>query len=370
MAQLRTLGTFTLEPLPAARTAIASKWVFRIKRDDNGNISRYKARLVAKGFSQIPGVDFDKTFAPVVHMETICLLLALAARYNLQIHVVDVVGAYLNGKLDEEIYMQQPELYEDGTTRVCRLHRTLYGLKQSGRVWNLQLNSSFLKLGYTRLISDQCVYIRHHNSDIAIVAVHVDDMTVLTSSPALMEQVESELNSEFSIKKLGEIRQLLGMEITRTKNSIRLTQVQYITKILEKYQMDKCNPVATPIDPNVTLAKLPDGTSYPEIQHVYQHMVGSLLYAAITTRPDIAHAVQALSQFNTNPGPVHLTAVKWVFRYLCGTINLGIEYCSDPITAFELFSDSNWGNCPDTRCSITGYVSKYASLGTPRSSPL
>jgi hypothetical protein len=215
MAQLRTLGTFTLEPLPAARSAIASKWVFRIKRDDSGIISRYKAHLVAKGFSQIPGVDFDETFAPVVRMETICLLLALAARYNLQIHVVDVVGAYLNGKLDEEIYMQQLELYDDGTTRVCRLHRTLYGLKQSGRVWNLQLNSSFLKLGYTRLISDRCVYIRRHNSDIVIVAVHVDDMTVLISSPALMEQVESELNS--SIKWTSVI--LLAPPLTPMSNS-------------------------------------------------------------------------------------------------------------------------------------------------------
>jgi len=360
MAQLHRLGTFSLEPLPTARSAVACKWVFRIKRDDSGNISRYKARLVAKGFSQIPGVDFDETFAPVVRIETIRLLLALAAHYSLKIHVVDVIGAYLNGKLNEEIYMQQPQLYEDGTTRVCRLHRTLYGLKQSGRIWNLQLNSSFLKLGFTRLLSDQCVYIRRQNSDITIVAVHVDDMTVLTSSDALMEQVESELNSEFSIKKLGEIRQLLGMEITRTEESIHLTQVQYITKILEKYQMGKCNPVATPIDPNVTLAKLPDGKSFPEIQHVYQHMVGSLLYAAITTRPDISNAVLILSQFNTNPGPEHLTAAKRVFRYLQGTIDLGVEYNSEPITALEMYSDSNWGTDPDTRRSITGYVSMYA----------
>ena len=256
--------------------------------------------------------------------------------------------------------MQQPASYEDGTTRVCRLHRTLYGLKQSGRVWNLKLNDSFLKLGYIRLVSDQCVYIRRNGSDIAIVAVHVDDMTILASSDLLMSQIESELDSEFSIKRLGEIRQLLGMEITRSDSSIQLTQVQYISKILGKYQMDKCNPVHTPVDPNVKLTKLPDQESYPEIRHGYQNMIGSLLYAAITTRPDISFAVQTLSQFNTNPGPVHLTAVKRVFRYLRGTINLGIIYHSGPVTALEIFSDADWGNNPDSRHSITGYVSTFA----------
>ena len=360
MDQLNKLETFKLESLPVDRTAIASKWVFRIKRDDHGNISRYKARLVAKGFSQIPGIDFDETFAPVVWIETIRLLLALAAHYNLKIHVIDVVGAYLNGKLSEEIYMQQPELYEDGTTRVCRLYRTLYGLKQSGCIWNLQLNSSFLRLGFTRFLSDQCVYVRRNEFGIAIIAVHVDDMTILTSSESLMSQVETELESEFSIKRLGEIRQLLGMEVTRTSNSIQLTQTQYITKILEKYQMDQCNPVSTPIDNHTKLSKLPENQSYPHIKSIYQNMIGSLLYATITTRPDISFAVQTLSQFNNNPGPAHLTAVKRVFRYLQGTPKIGITYHSDPVTTLEIFSDADWGNDPDDRHSISGYVSTFA----------
>jgi transposase InsO family protein len=361
IAQLYALGTFTLEDLPSNRSPVACKWVFRTKYDDTGNISRYKARLVAKGFSQIPGIDFDETFAPVVRIETVRLLLALAARYNLQVHVVDVVGAYLNGKLDEEIYMQQPPLFEDGTPRVCRLHRTLYGLKQSGRVWNLQLNDSFLKLGYTRLTSDQCVYIRRAGADMSIIAVHVDDMTILTSSDSLMSRVEAELDAEFTIKKLGAIRQLLGMEVTRTADFIRLTQTQYISKMLEKYQLDNANPVHTPIDPNVRLARLPDDQSFPDVKHVYQNMVGSLLYAAITTRPDISFAVQTLSQFNTNPGPEHLTAAKRVFRYLKGTIDLGIEYhANHPSTTFDLFSDADWGSDVATRRSITGYLSTFA----------
>ena len=361
MDQLRQLGTFSHAPLPKDRTAVACKWVFRVKRDAHGTISRYKARLVAKGFSQIPGIDYDETFAPVVRMETIRLLFALAARYNFDIHVVDVIGAYLNGKLDEEIYMQQPELYHNGTTYVWKLNKALYGLKQSGRVWNLELNSSFVSHGYTRLLSDQCVYIKRNGADITIVAVHVDDMTVLASSPALMAAAESELESMFNIKKLGDIRQLLGMEITRnTDGSIFLSQSQYITKILERFQMHNSTPVATPMDSHVKLGKTPDSESYPEIKHVYQPMVGSLMYAAITTRPDISFAVQTVSQFNLNPGPTHFTAVKRIFRYLRGTINLGIKYNPDRHSMIELFSDSDWGNSPDDRRSVTGYLSMLA----------
>jgi hypothetical protein len=272
MAQLRKLGTFTITPLPPGRSPIACKWVFRVKHDELGAITRYKARLVAKGFSQIPGIDYDETFAPVVRLETIRLLLALAARYKLDVHVVDVIGAYLNGKLDEEIYMQQPEGYQDGTTMVYRLQKALYGLKQSGRVWNIELNKSFLDHSYSRLLSDQCVYIKRNGSDITIIAVHVDDMTILASSPTVMSAAERELESMFDVKKLGEIRQLLGMQITRKADgSIFLSQSQYIAKILERFQMDSANPVSTPMDPHVHLTKTPDSESYPNVKHLSTH---------------------------------------------------------------------------------------------------
>jgi hypothetical protein len=155
MGQLRKLGTFSHTPLPADRTTAASKWVFRVKHDKLRNITHYKARLVAEGFSQIPGIDYDETIAPVVCMETVRLLLALPARYKLEVHIIDVIGAYLNGKLDQEIYMQQPEGYQDGSTLVWKLHKALYSLKQSGSMWNIELNSSFLSHSYTRLLSDQ-----------------------------------------------------------------------------------------------------------------------------------------------------------------------------------------------------------------------
>lgn len=166
-------------------------------------------------------------------METIRLLLAIAIRYNLKGHMADIIGAYLNGELDEEIYMQQPKEYHNGTNRVWKLLKSLYRLKQSSRVWNLTLDTSFKKLNYTQLISDQCIYIRQNAKEIAIVAVHVDDMSIFASSNELMKTIKNELAAKFSIKKLGKLCQLLGMEIHRDNKSIKITQTQYITKILK-----------------------------------------------------------------------------------------------------------------------------------------
>ena len=153
--QLHNLRTYTITKLPEDRKAIACKWVYRLKKDSEGNIVHYKACRVAKGFSQILGIDFDKTFAPVMRLDTLQLLLALSVSLNLKIYVVDVIGAYLNAHLKETIYMKQIPDYENGTNDVLQLLRTLYGLKQSGRAWNEKLNVAFLKLGYTQLISDQ-----------------------------------------------------------------------------------------------------------------------------------------------------------------------------------------------------------------------
>jgi len=160
ITQLENTSTWELTELPADRKPIKCKWVLKVKRDHTGAITCYKGRLVTKGFSQIPSIDFTETFAPVVQLETFWTLIAIAARYKLDIHTMDIVGAYLNGKLNKTIYMEQPPGYEDGTNHVYRLHHPLYGLKQSGAIWNKKLNSEFISLGFTRLIADQCVYIQ------------------------------------------------------------------------------------------------------------------------------------------------------------------------------------------------------------------
>jgi hypothetical protein len=284
---LKELGTYTLTDLPEGRKAIGSKWVFRIKKDNKGNITCRKARLIAQGFSQIPGMDFEinNTSSPIICMETNQLLLALAARYNLEIKMVDVKGAYLNGKLTKEIYMKQPEGYGNGTACEFKLHKTIYGLHQSGKVWNERLDKQFQKINFTRLLSDQCVYVWHNDSGIIITLVHIDDMTIYASYGNLIMEAEKELEEAFEISRLGDIKQLLGIEIHRDwdAHTITLTQLQYIIKILHEAGMDNCNPVATPLDLNIKLSKLPNDIAHPEIQQRYQSLVGGLMYVVICT---------------------------------------------------------------------------------------
>jgi hypothetical protein len=344
ITQLEGLGTYQKEELPQGRVAIEAKWVYQAKRDTDGNVICYKARLVAKGYSQRPGIDYDKTFAPVMQLETLRLLIAIATQLSLEAHVMDVVGAYLNGKLEETIYMQQPPGYEDGTSMVLRLLLTLYGLKQSGRAWNKTLDRAFTKLGYTRLFSDQCVYFRIDGDKFTIVAVHVDNMLLLATDHALMDQLKKGLASKFKVSDLGELKLMVGMEFARCRERglIKMSQTQYVTRIIDRFGMALSNPVKTPLDPNIKLAKTPEGTShhFPK----YLNAIGSLMYAAIGTRPDISFAVQHLSQFLLNPGPEHWTAVKQVFCYLNGTKDLGIIFGRslhpDPIG----YLDANWGS--------------------------
>ncbi len=341
---LTSLGTWQLEELPQDRSLLDCKWTYRLKRDGDGKITRYKARLVAKGFSQIPGIDFFETYAPVVRLDTFRLLMAIAAQRNLIIHGMDVVGAYLNGKLDESIYMAQPPEYSDGSGKAAHLKLTLYGLKQSGRVWNEKLNATFLGLGYTRLMSDQCVYIRQMDSGPIIVAVHVDDMTLLAPDDETISNMKEELKKKLNVTDMGEIQYILGMKIDRNwdKGTITLSQKAYILKVLERMGMNDCKPVKMPMDPNVRLEKIPagDSRSVDTATRQYYHTgVGSLMYAANGSRPDIAHAVTELSKYVQNPAAEHVTALKRVFRYL---------------------KDSDWGEDRADRRSTSGYVCTYA----------
>jgi Reverse transcriptase (RNA-dependent DNA polymerase) len=201
-----------------------------------------------------------ETFALVMRLETFRLLITLATKLELVIHVVDVVGAYLNGKLDEKIFMMQPLEYNDGTGRVCQLLRPLYGLKQAGRAWNEELNQTFSKMDFTRLYSDQCVFIRHTDQDLLITSIHIDDMTILGSDIDAITDMKAELRKHFTITDLGEAKQIVGLELDRDMEAgtLKIKQTLYIKKILEKFGMTDSHPVSTPLDPNVKLVKTPD----------------------------------------------------------------------------------------------------------------
>lgn len=363
--QHERMRTWTLMELSTGRKPVACKWVYRLKRNETGQIVKYKARLVAKGYSQIPGIDFMETYAPTIRLETFRFLIALAARHNLKIHGMDVVAAYLNGKLNEDVYMDQPPGFNDGTGRVGHLRLSLYGLRQSGHNWNKTLDAAFKKLGFARLLADQCVYIRRQSptSLPVIVAVHVDDMTLLAHTITELTQLKGELASQFTVTDLGELSHILGMEIKHdADHSIWLSQTIYAQRVLDSVGMQNSKPVATPLDSNVKLAPLEDGDSRignDSLRQGYLSGLGKLMYLAVGTRPDLAYAVQHLSQFSQRPGNEHMSALKRVFRYLQSTLKLGLHFC--PTGDLATYSDADWGNSAIDRRSISGYISLYAS---------
>jgi hypothetical protein len=359
---MKEKGTYELVELPKNREAIGSKWTYVKKVDDQGRVSRYKARLVALGCSQIPGVDFTETFAPVVRLESVRAALAIAAVEDLEIIQMDIRGAYLNGELKEEIYMRQPPGFEDGTGRVWRLLKTIYGLKQSGREWNREFDRKLTSIQLIKTAVDHCVYFRERDDERTWVTVWVDDLLILSTSRQEAEKTRAEIEGLFETKDLGEPRKIIGIEIARDRDAgtITLSQRHYIESLLAKYGLTDAKPLATPMDPNVTLRKVPaDAPEAPaDLRGQYQSMIGGLMYAAICTRPDIAYAVTTLSQYSSNPGPEHWSACKRVFRYLSGTRSYGLVYGNtrDDGVISTGYSDADYAANPDDRKSISGYA--------------
>lgn len=230
-------GTWYLAPLPPNRTAIKFKWVFDIKQGYEGIDERYKARLVAVGCSQIPGLDFDQTFAPVVRLSTFRLFLAMAAEGNLEILQIDVKTAFLYGRLKEEIYMRQPEGFAvpGREKEVCRLIKSLYGLKQAPRVWNTELNDAILQYGLIRSEQDQCVYYRPQGEEWVAVLFFVDDGFICGTSKEIVKKFSDHLKEKFEIRTLPAGR-FLGMTISRDreKGMLSISQPDFVDALLKK----------------------------------------------------------------------------------------------------------------------------------------
>ena len=357
-ASLIENDTWELATLPDGREVIGYKWVFRVKHDSEGKVERFKGRLVAKGYSQQYGIDYDETFSPVVRFSSIRTLLAYAVQQGMLIHHMDVVTAFLNGQLHEEIYMKQPPGYiQPGQEElVCRLKKSLYGLKQSPRCWNLTFCEHMKSMGFKQCDADPCIFIRK-GSELSIVAVYVDDLILITETVDEMQQIKANLANRFKMTDMGQLRYCLGVSINidEGKQLLELSQKQYIQKLLERYGLCDANSVSTPVDLNVKLVK-DDGHSKLVDPVLYQSIIGSLLYAAIATRPDISHAVGMLSKFCSKPSEAHLTAVKRILRYLKGTVSLTLQYQRQEKLTVIGYSDADWANDLDNRHSVTGNV--------------
>ena len=269
---------------------------------------------------------------------------------------MDVKGAYLNGTLKETIYMRQPEGFEDSTGRVCHLIKTLYGLKQAGREWNAEFDRKMRLRGFKRLRSDPCVYIRSKDIENAIITIWVDDLLLFADSAATMIKMKKDIQDEWETTDMGEPSKIIGIEITLSKGSISISQKQSIKKILERQGLDTASPVLMPLNPNIKIVSNPDGNK-GDCSNSFAQLLGELQYIAISTRPDIAFAVNRLASYTANPSMQHVIAVKQILRYLSGTRTYGITYKAEPdkIVTFKGFRDAAYADREDGK-STTGYV--------------
>jgi len=393
-AELAEMDSFkvnkVMEPcwVPKGRKALRTKWVYTAKYDTNGLLKKYKARLVARGYEQIFGVDFDETFSPVTRLTSLRLLFALSAQLGLVTHQMDVKTAFLNADLDEETYIEVPDgVTPDVPCDGFRLRKALYGLKQSPRMWNININSFLLSLGFTALPNEPCLYFRRTGDKIAMIALYVDDMVIAGSDLELVQDIKNKLSDKYQMSDLGEVNQILGCEVIRDHTLGRIMMIQrlYIKQILKKFFPDiVLNSVLTPMAVQVYLVRSMCPMSAEEIAYMknipYRQAVGCLLWLAMGTRPDIAYAVSQVARFCENPGREHWEAVQRIFRYLAGTLDLGLVYtrtekplngvvaCDSLVVpvldpgAFEVsaelkvYSDSDHARCQDTRRSVTGFI--------------
>ncbi|KAD4584722.1 hypothetical protein E3N88_22323 [Mikania micrantha] len=346
-------GTWTLEELPNGKKAINSKWVYKVKHKPNGEVERYKARLVAKGFTQLEGVDYHDTFAPVAKLVTMRTLLSLVVKREWHIHQLDVNNAFLHGDLEEEVYMKIPQGFtQERETRVCRLRKSIYGLKQASRNWYHKFTSCLVTLGFKQSVADPSLFIHKTGKTYVAALIYVDDVIIVENDMNKIQTTKKELHDQFTIKDLGPLKYFLGIEVARTKEGIVLSQRKYTLDILRDMGLEGCRPSAFPMEQGLKLDKCENEQRVDATQ--YRRLVGRLLYLQ-ATRPDITYSVNVLSQFVAHPRQTHLEAATRVVRYLKTTLGQGIMLPKEGGTQLVAYCDSDWMGCPLTRRSRTGY---------------
>lgn len=363
--------TWDLVPAPPRRKILKNRWVWVVKYTAQGEIDRFKARLVIKGFQQRYGIDYHEIFAPVIRMEVLRLLFAIAATLDYEIHQMDVKTAFLNGNLDEEIYMEQPEGFiEPGSEHlVCKLRKSLYGLKQAPRVWYQTLTRFMEESGFHRITKDHCVFVGTLDGRTCYVAIYVDDLLISAPLLSLVDHIKSLLKHRFQMTDLGEAHHLLGWSIERDRHArtLFIHQEKYATKVLDRFGNFVSFPAATPTDPNVHLSdNMCPQNADDELEMrclPYREAVGSFMYLMVGTRPDLAYFVREVSQFLSKPGREHWNAVVRGLRYLHGTQAIGLVLGGRTSTPEHLlansltsYTDSDYAACTDTRRCVGGYI--------------
>lgn len=355
---LVSTSTWEICSLPDGKHAIGCKWVYKIKYKSDGSIERYKARLVAKGYTQQEGVDYLDTFSPVAKLTSVRLMLALATIHNWSINQMDVTNAFLHGDLDEEIYMSLPQGYTPRQGEclpkkpVCRLIKSLYGLKQASRQWFHKFSSVLLQHGFLQSLFDPTLFVRLDSEGFLALLVYVDDIMLISNKDSAVLSIKQLLAKEFKIKDLGQLRYFLGLEVARAQAGISVSQRKYTLELLEEFGFLGCKPLATPMELGLKLNQ-EIGDLLPDPSY-YRKLIGKLVYLTFT-RPDICFAVNKLSQYVNAPRQPHLNAAHWILRYLKNDPGQGVFYSANSTLTLRGFADADWSNCPETSRSISGY---------------
>lgn len=300
--------------------------MYKLKLKPDGTIAKHKARLVAKGFLQKARLDYSEVFAPVARTETIRLVLALASGKRWPLFQLDVKSAFLNGPLEEEVYVFPPPgfVIKGREDKVYKLKRALYGLKQAPRAWNKRIDSFLVQQGFSKCSVEYGVYVRvKTDTKMMLLCLYVDDLLVTGSDIGEIEEFKARMKSEFEMTDLGELTYFLGMEFVNTEQGIILHQRKYISEVLKRYDMINCNLAVTPVEVNLKLEKGGDEKAMDAT--VFKQMVGSLRYI-YNSRPDISYGVGLVSRFMDDPRHSHLVAVKRILRYLKGTLEFGVLF--------------------------------------------
>lgn len=355
MNALKKNDTWELVELPDGKKPVGCKWVFTVKHKADGSVERYKARLVAKGFTQTYGIDYQDTFAPVAKMNSIRVLLSLAANMDWPLQQLDVKNAFLHGDLEEEVYMDIPPGFplKHDNGKVCRLRKSLYGLKQSPRAWFGRFSKAMLKVGYHQSQTDHTLFIKHSTQGkVTALIVYVDDIILTGNDVEEMMNLKTYLAKEFEIKDLGELKYFLGIEVARSRNGIFISQRKYVLDLLKETGMLGCKPIDTPIDQNHRLGVSDDDALVEKGR--YQRLVGRLIYLS-HTRPDLAYAVGVVSQFMHSPRESHMEAVYRILRYLKSAPGRGILFSKHDHLQVEAYTDADWAGSVTDRRSTSGY---------------
>jgi hypothetical protein len=360
MVALDANRTWELVPLPEGKKAIGCKWVYKVKHNSDGSISKYKARLVAKGYAQTHGIDYEETFAPVAKMATVRAVIVVAVSRGWLLHQMDVKNAFLHGELQEEVYLDQPPGYEDKShpNYVCKLRKALYGLKQALRAWHDKIAEYLVTIGFRMSDADHSLYVRKSDEGIVVITIYVDDLIVGGDNEKEVEHVKRLLKQKFDMKDLGELKFFLGIEVIRTPEGIWLLQRQYALDMLSKYGMVGCKPISVPLNQNGKLSA--DAGEVLEDATMYMKIVGSLIYMTIT-RPDLNYIVGLESQFMQVPRKPQLDGVRPTLRYVSAIADYGLFYEASTELQVHGYIDADWAGSILDRRSTSGFMFSFGS---------